>query len=145
MATLSYPVTRYSPAPLMDVGDAEVRKEKSPATLRIFFNIMKKWDVKDEDARSLLGGISNGPFYALKKDPARKVLTADQMLRVSYLVGIYKALNILHSKKLADRWIQLPNSNRMFRGETPLAYMVKGEQPAMQNVRRLLDARRGGM
>lgn len=145
MAALSYPVTRYSPAPLMDVGSAEVRKEKSPSALRIFFNIMMKWEVKDEDARRLLGGISNGPFYELKRNPARKILTADQMLRISYLVGIYKALNILHNKKLADRWIHLPNSNRMFHGETPLFYMIKGEQPAMQNVRRLLDARRGGM
>lgn len=145
MATLTYPVTRYSPAPLMDVGSAEVRKEKSPAALRIFFNIMQKWDVKDEDARRLLGGISNGPFYELKKNPTRKVLTADQMLRISYLVGIYKALNILHSKRLADEWVQLPNTNRIFHGETPLAYMIKGEQPAMQTVRRLLDARRGGV
>jgi hypothetical protein len=129
----------------MDVGAVEVRKEKSPASLRIFFNIMKKWDVKDDDARRLLGGISNGPFYELKKNPTRRVLTADQMLRISYLVGIYKALNILHSKQLADRWIQLPNTNRMFHGTTPLAYMIRGEQPAMQNVRRLLDARRGGI
>jgi hypothetical protein len=46
---------------------------------------------------------------------------------------------------LADAWITLPNSNRIFGGQTPLAYMMKGGLPAMQTVRRLLDARRGGL
>jgi hypothetical protein len=80
----------------------------------------------------------------MKKDPDR-VLDADRLLRISYLIGIFKALNILHSKKLADAWVRLPNSNRIFAGQTPLAYMMKGGVPAMQMVRRLLDARRGGL
>ena len=73
------------------------------------------------------------------------MLDADRLLRVSYLVGIFKALNILHSRALADEWVQLPNSNRIFGGVTPLAYMLKGGVTSMQTVRRLLDARRGGM
>lgn len=64
--------------------------------------------------------------------------------RVSYLVGIFKALNILYSEELADRWMQLPNKNRIFGGDTPLAYLIRGGLPAFQTVRRLLDARRGG-
>ena len=67
------------------------------------------------------------------------------MHRISYLVGIFKALNILHSQKLADEWVRLPNTNRIFAGRTPLEYMIRGGVPAMQTVRRLLDARRGGM
>jgi hypothetical protein len=66
------------------------------------------------------------------------------LLRVSYLIGIFKALNILYSEKLADSWVGLANSNRIFGGQTPLAYMIKGGLPALQTVRRLLDARRGG-
>jgi len=60
------------------------------------------------------------------------------------LIGIFKALNILYSEKRADSWVQLPNSNRIFSGETAINYMIKGGLPAMQTVRRLLDARRGG-
>jgi hypothetical protein len=67
------------------------------------------------------------------------------MLRISYLIGIFKALNILHSKALADRWITLPNRNPIFRGIAPLEYMIRGGIPAIQLVRRLLDARRGGL
>ena len=41
--------------------------------------------------------------------------------------------------------MRLPNTNRIFGGSTPLAYMLKGGVTAMQTVRRLLDSRRGGM
>jgi hypothetical protein len=66
-------------------------------------------------------------------------------LRISYLVGIFKALHILFGEKLADEWVMLPNTNRIFGGESPLAYMKRGGIPAMQIVRRLLDGRRGGV
>jgi hypothetical protein len=107
------------------------------------FNILGRWKVQEEVARDLLGGISHGTFYAIKRNP-EKVLSPDELLRVSYLVGIFKALNILYSERLADAWIQLPNSNRIFAGATPLAYIRKGGLPALETVRRLLDARRGG-
>jgi uncharacterized protein (DUF2384 family) len=116
----------------------------SPSAIKAFFNIMDKWGVRDDDARELLGGISNGRFYDMKKNPER-ILNADELTRISCLVGVFKALNILYSQKLADAWMQRPNTNRIFAGGTPLAYMMRGGLPAMQVVRRLLDARRGGM
>jgi hypothetical protein len=139
-----YPATRYEPSPLVDLSAKTERERLSPAAIKAFFNIMTKWDVRDEDARALLGGVSNGQFYELKKKPER-TLDADTLARASYLIGIFKALNILYSRKLADAWIQLPNTNRIFGGKTALAYMMRGGLPAMQTVRRLLDARRGGM
>lgn len=99
--------------------------------------------MRDEDARALLGGVSNGPFYEMKRKPER-VLDADRLTRVSYLIGIFKALRILHSRALADEWVHLPNSNPIFAGQLPLTYMIRGGLPAMQTVRRLLDARRAG-
>jgi len=140
----SFPQTRYQPSPLVDLTSKRERERLSPAAIRTFFNIMTRWSVRDEDARMLLGGMSNGPFYELKKKPDR-VLDTDRLTRISYLIGIFKALNILYSDKLADRWVQLPNSNPVFGGQMPLAYMKRGGLPAMQTVRRLLDARRGGM
>jgi hypothetical protein len=140
----AYPQTRYRPAPVVDLASKEERERLSPVAIRTFFNIMSRWSVRDEDARALLGGVSNGPFYEMKKDSER-TLDTDRLTRISYLIGIFKALNILYSERLADKWIQLPNDNPVFGGRTPLAYMMKGGQPAMQTVRRLLDARRGGM
>jgi hypothetical protein len=143
-APASYPTTRYEPSPAVDLTSKTERERLSPAAVRAFFNIMARWGIRDDDAKALLGGMSNGPYYEMKKDPDR-VLDTDRLLRISYLIGIFKALNILHSKKLADAWITLPNSNRIFAGRTPLAYMIAGGLPAMQTVRRLLDARRGGL
>jgi hypothetical protein len=79
----------------------------------------------------------------MKRNPDR-VLERDRLTRVSYLIGIFKALRILHSETLADEWVHLPNSNPVFAGQTPLAYMMRGGLPAFQTVRRLLDARRAG-
>jgi hypothetical protein len=139
-----YPATRYEPSPLVDLSSKAERERLSPSAIKAFLNIMAKWDVRDEDARALLGGISNGQFYEMKKNPQR-TLDADTLTRISFLVGIFKALNILYSEKLADAWVQRPNTNPVFGGQTALAYMIKGGLPAMQTVRRLLDARRGGM
>jgi hypothetical protein len=144
MTEASYPQTRYQPAPLVDLTSKSERERLSSAAIRTFFNIMTRWSIRDENARMLLGGMSNGPFYELKKKPDR-VLDTDRLTRISYLIGIFKALNVLYSDTLADAWVQRPNSNPVFGGQTPLAYMVRGGLPAMQTVRRLLDARRGGM
>jgi hypothetical protein len=141
--TLVYPATRFrtEPPPKLDIR-AERERLSTPA-LKAFFNIMARWKVRDEDARALLGGVSNGPFYEMKRKPDR-TLDVDRLTRISYLVGIFKALHILHSRTLADEWVHLPNRNPIFSGETPLAYMIRGGLPAMQTVRRLLDARRAG-
>ena len=104
---------------------------------------MTLWKIRDEDARRLLGGMSNGAYYALKKGGDR-ALDEDKLRRISYLVGIFKALNILYSEELADRWMQLPNKNRIFGGIAPHEYLMQGGLPAFATVRNLLDARRGG-
>jgi len=145
MTGLSYPVTRYEPSPVVDLTSRAERARLSASALNAFFNIIERWHVRDEDARRLLGGISNGPYYEMKRRPEGRVLDADKLMRISYLIGIFKSLNILHREVLADEWVRLPNANRIFSGATPLDYMMRGGAPAMQTVRRLLDARRGGL
>ena len=144
VAQPKYPQSSYVPSPVIDLTSKAERERLSHGALKGFFNIMERWSIRDEDARSLLGGVSNGPYYTWKKQPSR-LLSTDVLTRISYLVGIFKALHILYGEKLADEWVSLPNSNRIFGGESPLAYMAKGGIPAMQTVRRLLDARRGGI
>ena len=95
-----------------------------------------RWKVPDEIARDLFGGVSNGTFYKMKRDSAR-TLSADELLRISYLVGIFKALHVLYSEALADQWMSRPNTNPIFGGRTPLEYVRAGGIPAMQAVRRL--------
>ena len=140
----TYPDTAVAPGQPIDLTSRPERERLSASALKAFFNLVDRWGIRDEDSRALLGGISNGPYYRWKKQPDR-LLDADVLTRISYLIGVFKALNILYGEKLADEWVRLPNSNRIFGGRTPLDYMMRGGVPAMQIVRSLLDARRGGM
>jgi hypothetical protein len=140
---LRYPATRQRLDTPPDLSSRDERERLSAPALKAFFNVMARWRVRDEDARALLGGVTNGPYYEMKRNPDR-LLEVDRLTRVSYLIGIFKSLRILHSDALADEWVHLPNDNVLFGGQTPLAYMTRGGLPAMQQVRRLLDARRAG-
>jgi hypothetical protein len=127
----------------VDLNAREERERLSKSALKGFFKLAAAWGVRDDDARELLGGLSSSAYYEWKKNPDR-VLEVDRITRISYLVGIYKALHILYGDQLADRWVTLPNKNLIFGGRTPLAYMLAGGLLGMQTVRKLVDARRGG-
>ena len=140
---LAYPASRFEAARFVDLNAKAERERLSRSALRGFFKLVERWKLRDEDARELLGGLSSSAYYEWKKNTER-VLEVDRITRISYLVGIYKALHILYGDKLADEWVKLPNDNAIFGGRTPLEYMMAGGLLAMQTVRKLLDARRGG-
>lgn len=143
MALLQQPLAGFSTGRAPDLSNKQVQERLSRSAIPAFFKLTEAWQVRDEAARQLLGGVSNGVYYQLKRGQ-KKTLDQDQLTRISLLLGIFKALNILYSRKLADTWISLPNSNPMFEGEAPLAYVIRGGVPALVRVRQLLDARRGG-
>ena len=140
----AYPKSRFEPDVPVDLNARAERERLSKSALKGFFKLAGAWQLRDEDARELLGGLSSSSFYEWKKNPDR-VLEVDRITRISYLVGIYKALHILYGDKLADEWVSLPNTNPIFGGRTPLSHMVAGGLLAMQTVRKLVDARRGGL
>jgi uncharacterized protein (DUF2384 family) len=142
MATMSVLELGLDLRKLPDLTDPATRERLSPAACAAFFKIIELWNVKGEDAMALLGGVSNGRYHQLKK-AHKGVLTQDELTRVSLLIGIFKALNILFSRKLASQWISRPNNNLIFGGSAPLAF-IRGGMPEMILVRRLLDSRRGG-
>lgn len=142
-ASNAYPASRFEPPAFVDLSARSERERLSPAALRGFFAIADRWKLRDDEARELLGGVSSSAYYEWKRKPER-TLDVDRIARISYLVGIYKALHILYGDELADEWVRLPNRNALFGGRSPLEYMIAGGLIAMQTVRRLLDARRGG-
>lgn len=140
----AYPASRFEPTSLVDLTARPERERLSKSALLGFFKLADAWRLRDEDARELLGGLSSSAFYEWKKN-ADRLLEVDRITRISYLIGIYKSLHILYGDKLADEWVCLPNSNRIFAGRSPLTYMLGGGLLAMQTVRKLLEARRGGI
>lgn len=126
-----------------DLADPATRARLSPAAIVAFFSIVDKWQLRNEDAMTMLGGISHGRYFELKRH-RKGLLSQDELTRISLLIGIFKALNILFGQRLANQWTSRPNSNPMFNGAPPLQYLSRGGVPAMIAVRRLLDSRRGG-
>jgi hypothetical protein len=123
-----------------DFGDEAVRRSHGPAALRAFARIMQIWQVPGIESRHLLGLATGTKVEDL--DATR--LSEEQLLRISYLIGIYKALRILYNDALANRWVGVRNTNALFAGRSPLEYMARGDLDALRNVRRLLDARCAG-
>jgi hypothetical protein len=127
---------------MLDLSRVETRKRLSQPASDGFFAIMDKWQVPIERVGELLGGKPRSAVYKLKS--AAGTLQQDELTRISYIVGIYKALHILLSDELADRWITQPNDNVLFRGQAPIDYMVRSGIPGLQQVRNLLDFELGG-
>jgi hypothetical protein len=143
LPTLRRTIAGFSAESAVDLSSRNVQERLSRSGIPVFFKVAQAWQLRDESARQLLGGVSNGVFYQMKSG-RRKTLDQDKLTRISLVIGIFKALNILYSQNLADSWVNLPNSNPMFEGETPLAYVIRGGMPALIRVRQLLDARRSG-
>lgn len=143
MSLLQSAVVGFSWENAVDLSRKGNRTRLSPAAVKGLLRVAAHWKLRDEDTRDLLGGMSSGSFYAMKSR-ASKNLDEDQLTRISLLIGVYKALNILYSPRLADAWMKLPNTNSMFGGDSPLSYIRRGGIPALLRVRQLLDARRGG-
>ena len=137
-------VAGYSFEQAPDLSDAVERRKLSESALRVFVNIARKWDLTEAQARGLLGGVASSTFHAWKTRPRGRQLDQDTLTRISLVIGIYKALNIYFGKPWADRWVTLQNRGPLFAGQAPIDYMLRNGQPGMMEVRRMLDAWRGG-
>jgi uncharacterized protein (DUF2384 family) len=115
---------------------------KHAIALKAFFGITQKWKLSSEQERVLLG-IPKATFYRWKqqKDGA---LSQDTLERISYVLGIYKALRILlPTERMAHEWIYKANQAPLFSGNTALDKLLKGQVVDLADVRRYLDAERG--
>jgi hypothetical protein len=127
-----------------DLADPAQRQRLSSSGIKAFVNIVEKWGLNEAQARGLLGGIASSTFHAWKTEPRGRRLDQDTLMRISLLIGIYKALHIYFGKPWADRWVMLGNRGPMFAGQAPIDYMLRQGQPGMLQVRRMLDTWRGG-
>jgi hypothetical protein len=118
--------------------------EKTRAALNAFFNICEAWKLNDSQKRILLGNPSERTFYQWKKKLAGS-LSHDHFERISYILGIYKALHILFTNYAnADAWITKLNKAPLFGGKSALERMLSGNVADLYLVRQYLDAERGG-
>jgi hypothetical protein len=117
---------------------------QAAAALRAFFAIAARWGLSTAQQRTLLGGPPSSTFFKWKKEQGGN-LPRDALERISYVLGIYKALQILlPNPERADRWVTAPNSAPLFGGRSALERMLAGNVGDLYVVRQYLDAQRGG-
>ena len=125
------------------VTPAAAGKDPSAAALRAFFRIADLWQLDATQQRLLLGSPASSTFYKWKKDRAG-TLSRDVLERISYVLGIYKALQILFSDPhSADEWIKRPSTAGPFGGRSALDRMLSGNVSDLFVVRQYLDGQRG--
>ena len=120
------------------------RERLTPTALKAVKNIVSHWKLKGNEASALLG-VSSSTWDRMAAGRWDNSLSQDQLMRVSALVGLFKGLHLLFADDMADRWIRLRNKGPLFENRTPVEAMIEGGIPTMLDVRRHIDALRGGL
>jgi hypothetical protein len=125
-------------------ADETDRRRLTPAALEAIRNLAVAWALTGDQMATLLG-VSPSTWDRIKSNTWGQALSQDQLTRASAMIGIFKGLHLLFADAMADRWIGLRNSGPLFGHRTPIETMIEGGIPAMLEVRRHVDALRGGL
>ena len=122
---------------------AQLGARLGPAGMRAFFNLAKLWKLSGEQQQKLLA-LPRSTLAKYRAHPESVQLGPDTVERLSYLLGIYKALQILiPDTAQADEWVHRPNEAPLFAGRSALDRMLGGHVSDLYVVRQYLDAQRG--
>ncbi|HEY4442100.1 MAG TPA: antitoxin Xre-like helix-turn-helix domain-containing protein [Candidatus Elarobacter sp.] len=117
--------------------------ELGAAGLRTFFRIAEAWELSLGEQRAALGNVAKQTLYNWRAHPEAARLSGDQLDRLSYLLGIYKALHIIFTRpEQADSWIRRANDAPPFGGKPAAQTLFSGKIEDMARVRRYLDGAR---
>src|SRR5579862_3228690 len=110
----------YEPAPALPAAEASAilgdsARASGPA-LRAFERIADRWALKPKERQALLG-LPRSTYFSYLRAPERARLSADTLERISYVLGIFKALAILLPRReAAEGWVRRPNTATVFGG-----------------------------
>ncbi len=140
------PAADFGPVPTPpNLADAATRERLTPAAVEGVVCLAEIWRLTSAEICALLGNVSERTWFRMKKGEWSGALSQDTLTRVSALVGIFKGLRLLFSQPVSDEWVRLPNKGPVYGGRRPLDTMIEGGIPKMLEVRRHIDALRGGL
>ena len=120
----------------------DIKRLTKPA-LRTFFRIAEEWRLNRAEQMAILGLTAPATYQNWKADSDGR-LSPDTLERLSYVFGIYKALQILFpDRHIANSWVKRPNTGLPFNGHSPLEQMQQGKVQNLLEVREYLDSHRG--
>ena len=112
--------------------------------VKAYARIADAWGLNNQAAAELIA-VSLRTWARMKTGRWTGRLNRDQLMRVSAITGLYKALHLYFSDALADRWVNLRNTGPLFAGREPIEAMIEGGLPAIMETRNYVDAVRGGV
>ncbi len=125
------------------------RQRLSGPGMRTFLNIAVAWGLSERQKLLVLGMPSRSTFHnwaSRAQEHEAITLSVDTLIRISTVLGIHKALQILYlTPREGVEWLQSPNSAPSFGGQRPIDVVTSGTQDGLLQVRRYLDAQRGGV
>lgn len=106
-----------------------------------FLRLAELWDLSTDQRITLLGNPARSTYFKWRKE--RGAMSADTEERISHLLAIFKALQILFpDPDRADAWLR--RNNAFFGERSALDVMLAGQLADILSVRTYLDAQRGG-
>lgn len=118
--------------------------EMGRVAAKLFLAIADEWALSQQQ-RAVIAGVGRTTLHNWKHrvDAGEAlVLPVDTLERLSYVAGIYKALQLLlPTREQWAEWVKKPN--RDFGGQSALERMLGGRVVDLADVRRYLDAQRG--
>jgi uncharacterized protein (DUF2384 family) len=116
----------------------------SRVAVKAYARIADAWKLRNDEAANLID-VSPRTWSRIKTGTWSGQLSKDQLMRVSGISGLYKALHLYFSDTLADEWVSLANTGPSFGGRAPVKVMIDSGLPAILQTRDYVDALRGGV
>lgn len=114
----------------------------SALALSGFLSLSDFWRLTNSEAAALIG-VSVSTLQRMRRG-RRPGLRQDQLTRIAALVAIFKGLRARLPDDMADDWAIKPNADPLFARLTPVETMIVGGIPRMLDIRRHVEAMRGG-
>lgn len=121
--------------------DRQLTQSAQAAALRTVKNIFAEWDISDSEAAKILG-LELRKYGEYCDNPEAAPLDAQLLQRLSYVLGIFKALRMLYKDRAIGKgWVRRGNFSPAFNGKSPLEVILERGVSGLRTTRRYLEAR----
>jgi len=116
-------------------------KDLTGPALRTFFRIADAWGLQEQEQMRILGLDSRSTVQSWKRGAVTSI-PKDALKRISYILGIYKGLQIL-LPETANDWVRKPNKASIFGGRPAIDRMTAGNVADLYVVGQYIGAQLG--
>lgn len=125
---------------MLIMNDAERCAKLLAPALRTFFKLAEEWQLSEFQQCVLLGQPASSEMKAWQRGEIASA-NAETLERISHLLGIYRAINLLLQDAARARdWLHAPNNAPLFGGRSALDMLLSGDLADFATVRAYLNA-----